>query len=58
MDYAENIATSDAKAAMIDANTLGNRVFPAAHTNILRMAAVVYARHSGSATDVTPDLGD
>jgi hypothetical protein len=42
-DYAENIDTSDAKAAMIDATRLGAmNAFSAAQANVLRMAAVVY----------------
>lgn len=44
-DYAENIATSDAKAAMIDATRPGaTDAFSAAQANVLRMAAVVYTR--------------
>jgi hypothetical protein len=49
-DYAENICTRDAKAAMVDATRLGSRHrFPAAQVNVLRMAAVVYTRqHAAS----------
>jgi hypothetical protein len=52
-DYAENIAPSDARAAMIDATHLGNRhMFPAEQANVLRMAAVVYTHHARFSADV------
>ncbi len=58
-DYAENIATSDAMAAMKAATRrVDRRTFPAAHADVLRMAAVICTRCTKSTADAVQDLDD